>query len=57
MRHVVRGILLDSILGFFDQIIAFAELGRARRAYFRASGLLPGLQSIRAHNALAHPGI
>ena len=49
--------MTDTFSRFLNEVIAIAELGGARRTNLGTSRLLAGLHAIRAHNALADPGI
>src|SRR5437660_2176839 len=51
--HVDGWILPESILRLTNQVVAFAKFGRAGRTNLGARRLLPGLDSVRAHRALA----
>src|ERR1017187_725737 len=56
VRHVLARIVVDALLGFFQQFVAIAELGGAGGADFRASRLFSVSYAFAAHNALAHAG-
>ncbi len=56
-RQVGRRILADAVLRFFDEIVAIAKLGGARRTNLRAGRLFAGNHAVRAHNAFAHSRI
>ena len=50
---VIAGIVLDALLSFGDQLVAFAKFGRAGGAGIRAGGLLALGHAVRTHVALA----
>ncbi len=49
-------VVVDALLGFFQQLVAIAELGGAGGADFRASRLFAGSHALAAHDAFAHAG-
>ena len=53
---VMAGIVADALLGFADQFVAFAELGRPGRTNLGAGRRLARGHAIRTHGALAHLG-
>src|SRR5579862_8506320 len=56
MLDVFAGIVANSLLRFLNQVVAFAELGRARGTDIGASGLLSSGHPVGAHRALLHLG-
>src|SRR5581483_4719618 len=53
---VLAGVFPNALLGFRDELVPFAKLGRARGTNFRAGGWLSGGDAVRTHRAFLHPG-
>src|SRR5271167_935047 len=56
MRQIIAGIVVDTLLGFFQQLVAIPELGGAGGADLGASGWFSRSYALAAHDALAHAG-